>query len=114
MVLPLELLAVLDATLRGVKCPVFELADQLCVEGDLLGGDGVQVADAVHVALGGGHVQGGVVVVVQTPHVGTEGHQEGQTVEVSVGGGQMERRVAPDVTAVWISSGDETPEGLVS
>lgn len=101
----LEFLAISDPTLRGAERPVLQLADQLRVERDLLGGDGVQVADAVHVALGGGHVQRRVVVVVQTPHVGTESHQEGQAVVVAVGSRQVERRVAPDVTLVRVTSG---------
>lgn len=56
-------------------------------------------------SLGGGHVQRRVVVVVQTPHVGTESHQEGQAVVVAVGSCQVKRRVAPDVTLVGVTSG---------
>lgn len=105
MVLLLEFLAIFDPALCGAERPVLQFADQLRVEGDLLGGDGVQVANAVHVALGGGHVQRCVVVVVQTPHVGTESHQEGQAVVVAIGSRQVERRVAPDVTLVRVTSG---------
>lgn len=64
MMLSLELGALCDATLCCAECPVLEFADQLWVEGDLLGSDRVQVANTVHVALGGGHVQGSVVVIV--------------------------------------------------
>lgn len=72
MVLPLHLDAVLDAALSIAECPVLQLTHQLGVEGRLLGGDGVQVAHAVHVVLGGGHVQWRVVVVIQAPDVGTK------------------------------------------
>lgn len=104
-VFPLELLTIFDPALGSAERPVLELADQLWVKGELLGGDGVQVANTVHVSLGGGHVQWRVVVIVQTPHVGTESHQEGQAVMVAVGSCQVERRVAPDVTLVRVTSG---------
>lgn len=64
MVLALHLDAVLDAPLGIPEGPVFQLGHQLGIESRLLGGDGVQVTHTVHVALGGGHVQGRVVVVV--------------------------------------------------
>lgn len=103
-VLLLELRALFDPALCGTERPVLEFADQLWVEGDLLGSDGVQVANAVHVSLGGGHVQRRVVVIVQTPHVGTESHQEGQAVVVAIGSCQVKRRVPPYVTLVRVSS----------
>lgn len=105
VVLALHLHAVLDAALGRPEGPVLQLAHQLGVERRLLGGDGVQVAHAVHVALGGRHVQRGVEVIVQAPDVGTERHQEGQAVEVPVGGRQVERRVPPDVALVRIPPG---------
>lgn len=83
------------------------LIPHLGVEDRLLGGDGVQVSDTVHVALGGGHVQGRVVVVVQAPHVGTEGHQEGQAGVVAVGGRQVERCVPPYVTLIRVASAEQ-------
>lgn len=103
VVLSLHLHTLLDASLGLAERPVLQLAHQLGVEDRLLGGDGVQVAHAVHVALGGGHVQRGVVVVVQAPHVGTEAHQEGEAVVVAIGSGQVERCVAPYVTLVWVA-----------
>lgn len=104
MVLPLQLRTVFHPALGGAESPVLQLADQLRIECDLLGGDGVQVSNAVHVALGSGHVKWGVVVVVQTPHVGTEGHQERQAVVVAIGSCQVERCVTPDVTLVWVTT----------
>lgn len=107
VVLLLHLHALFDAPLGVAERPVLQLVDQFGVERRLLGGDGVQVADAVHVILGSGHVQRGVVVVVQAPDVGTERHQEEETVVVTVGSCQVERRVAPYVTLVRVSSVDD-------
>ncbi|KAF3846290.1 hypothetical protein F7725_003368, partial [Dissostichus mawsoni] len=85
------------------KRPVPHLADQLRVEACLLGGDVIQVADAIHVTLCGCHVQWRVVVVVQAPNVGTKRHQEEKAVEVTIGGCQVERRVPPYVTLVQVA-----------
>lgn len=101
----LKLRALFDPPLCRTECPLLEFADQLWVEGDLLGSDGVQVANAVHVSLGGSHVQWRVVVVVQTPHIGTESHQEGEAVVVAIGSCQVKWRVAPDVGFVRVTSG---------
>lgn len=100
----LELLTVFDPPLSSTECPVLEFADQLWVEGDLLGSDRVQVADTVHVPLCGSHVKRCVVVIVQTPHVGTKGHQKGEAAVVAIGSSQVEWRVAPDVALVWVAA----------
>lgn len=70
MVFALEFHAVLDAVFGIAEGPVLQLDHKLWVEGRLLGSNGVQVPHTVHVVLGGSHVQGCVVVVVQTPSVG--------------------------------------------
>lgn len=101
----LEFCALFDPALCSSKRPVLQFANQFWVERYLLGSYGVQIADTFHVSLGGGHVQRRVVVVVQAPHVGTESHQEGQAVVVAIGSCQVERRVAPNVTLVWVSAG---------
>lgn len=100
----LELLTVFDATLCSPKCSVLQLTDQFWVEGDLPGGGRVQISNTIHVALGGCHVQRCVIVIVQTPKVGTESYQEGERTEVAVGSCQVEWRVPPDITFVWITS----------
>lgn len=68
----LELLAVLYAFLSITEGTFLQFAHQFGVDGDLLGGDGVQVSHAVHMTSAGRHVQRRVVVVVQTPHVRTK------------------------------------------
>ena len=105
VVLPLHLNTVLDPSLGIVERPVLQLAHQFGVEGRLLGSDGIQVAHTVHVGLGGGHVQGRVVVVVQAPNVGTKRHQEGQAVLVAIGSGQVEWCISPYVTLIRVPSG---------
>lgn len=100
----LHLHTLFDSPLSIAKCPVLHLANQLRVEARLLGGDSVQVADAIHVILCGGHVQRRVVVVVQAPYVGTERHQEEKAVEVTIGSCQVEWRVPPYITLVRVSS----------
>lgn len=106
----LELLAVLYASLGVTEGSVFQFAHQFWVDGDLLGGDGVQVSHAVHMTSTGGHVQRRVVVVVQAPHVCTERHQKRQAVLMTVRCRQMKGRVSPNITFVWISSGDGKTE----
>lgn len=104
VVLLLHLHALFDPPLSIAKRPVLHLGDQLRVEACLLGSDGIQVADTIHVILCGGHVQRRVVVVVQAPYVGTKRHQEEKAVDVTIGSCQVERRVPPYVTLIRVSS----------
>lgn len=101
---PLHLHALLDPALGLPERLLLQLVHQLAVELRLLDGHHIQVAHAVHVVLGGGHVQRRVVVVVQAPDVGAVRHQEEEAVAVSVGGCQVERRVPPYVTLVGVAS----------
>lgn len=114
MVLLLHLHALLDSPLSIAKCPVLQLADQLGIETRLLDGDGIQVADAVHVILRGSHVQRGVVVIVQAPYVGTERYQEEKAVQVTISSCQVEWCVPPYVTLVWVSPVSHKKDDLVS
>lgn len=110
--LPLHVLAVLVLQPHALFNPplgvpegfFLQLLHQLGIERRLLGADIVQVADAVHVALRGCHVQRRVVVVVQTPDVGTDRYEEGKAATVTVGRCQVERCVAPYVALVRVSS----------
>lgn len=106
MVLLLHLHAFFDSQFSITKRPILQLADQLGIKACLLGSDGIQVAYTIHVILRGSHVQRCMVVIVQAPYVGTKRHQEEKAVEVTIGSCQVERRVPPYVTLVWVS-----PEG---
>lgn len=104
VVLLLHLHAFFDPPLSLSKRPVLQLADQLGIEARLLGCNCIQVADTIHVILHSSHVQGGVVVIVQAPDVGTERHQEEKAVVVTVGSCQVERCVPPYVTLIGVPS----------
>lgn len=70
--LALKLFAVLNAFLCITEGTVLQFAHQLGVNGDLFGGDRVQISHTVHVAPRSRHVQWRVVVIVQAPHVGAK------------------------------------------
>lgn len=100
----LHLHALLDSPLCFAERAVLKLADQFGIQTRLLGGNGIQVAHAIHVVLHGCHVQRCVIVIVQAPYVGPKRHKEEKAVEVTVGCSKVKRCVAPYVTLVWVSS----------
>lgn len=68
----LKLFTVHNAFLCITEGTVLQFAHQLGVDGDLFGGDRVQISNTVHVAPRSCHVQWRVVVIVQTPYVGAK------------------------------------------
>lgn len=104
LVFLLQFRAAFNALLCITERSLLQLPYQLGIQAALPGGDGVQIPHEVHVSSHSCHVQRRVVVVIQTPHVGTEGHKEGKAVQVTAGCGQVKRRVSPEITLIRLAT----------